>query len=249
MNAPVALVTGAGSGIGLATAALLARHGWRVFGTVRTAAAERQLREAATGVAPVEMDVTDPESVASARGVVEASAAGDGLATLVNNAGIALPAPLETAPPDGVLAEFATNALGALRVTQAFLPLLKRSGGRAVFVGSPLANQSRELCGGYGASKAALRSIADTLRLELAPTGIGVCHVEADKIATPMWSKAANELDRLPRTEAYAAAIDAARRLAATADHEGGFAPPEIVAHAIWRALAAESLPAEISVP
>lgn len=243
------LITGAGSGIGFAVAVHLARQGMRVYGSVRTTDAERRLLESGAGITPIRLDVTDAESVAAARDKIGGELAGEGLATLVNNSGIALPAPLEMAPLDGVRAELETNALGALRVTRGFLPLLKKASGSVFFLGSPLSTKPRALCGGYAASKAALRSIADTLRLELTAEGIGVCHVEADKIATPLWSKVSGELDHLPDSGAYGSAVSGAKRLIAAAESGEGFAQPEIVAQAIWEAMNADPLPSEVRVP
>jgi len=120
----VALVTGASSGIGEATARRLARSGWRVLAGVRKA------RDAPEGTEEIILDVTDAEQVAAAAARVEE------LHGLVNNAGIAIASPLELIPLDELRRQLEVNVLGQVAVTQAFLPHLRRARGRIVFVGS-----------------------------------------------------------------------------------------------------------------
>ncbi|HLM34325.1 MAG TPA: SDR family NAD(P)-dependent oxidoreductase, partial [Gaiellaceae bacterium] len=115
---PSALVTGASTGIGAATARWLAARGWDVHASVRRAG------EAPEGTRELVFDVTDADAVGAA------AAALDRLDALVNNAGIAIAAPLEFLPPDELARQLDVNVVGQVRVTQAFLPALRAARGR-----------------------------------------------------------------------------------------------------------------------
>ena len=153
-------MTGASSGIGEATARRLARSGWRVFATVRKPGDAPERTE------EIVLDVTDAEQIAAA-----AAGVGD-LHALVNNAGIAIASPLELIPLDELRRQLEVNVLGQVAVTQAFLPHLRRSRGRIVFIGSIAGQSALPFLGPYAASKHALEAITDTLRLELRPFGV-----------------------------------------------------------------------------
>src|SRR3989454_3635657 len=128
------VVTGASSGIGAAIARDLAARGFRVFGTVRREQDGPPLE--AAHVVPVLMDVTDAASIARARDEVSRALAGAPLAGLVNNAGIPSAGPLELVPLDQLRHVLEVNLVGAVAVTQAFLPLLKAARGRVVNISS-----------------------------------------------------------------------------------------------------------------
>ena len=127
----------------------------------------------------------------AARGVGELDA-------LVNNAGIAIAAPLEFLPPDELARQLDVNVIGQVRVTQAFLPSLRARNGRIVFVGSIGGRSALPFLGAYAASKFALEAITDSLRIEVAPCGIDVSIVEPGTIATPMWTKPQRAVESLP---------------------------------------------------
>jgi NAD(P)-dependent dehydrogenase (short-subunit alcohol dehydrogenase family) len=180
-----ALVTGASSGIGAACALRLAASGWRVFAGVReTGAAPARTEE-------VLLDVANAEEIARA-----AERIGE-LDALVNNAGIAIAMPLEFIPLDELRRQLDVNVIGQVAVTQAFLPQLRRSRGRIVFVGSIAGRSALPFLGAYAASKHALEAIADTLRVELKPFGVDVSIVEPGTIKTPIWVKSAELADAL----------------------------------------------------
>lgn len=120
------LITGAGSGIGLATARLLAERGFRVYGGVRKSEDAKALR--ALGVVPLFLDVTQEESLVQARRLLE----GEGLEGLVANAGIAVAGPLELIPPSVFRQVLEVNVLGAFATVRTFLPLLRKSRGRVL---------------------------------------------------------------------------------------------------------------------
>jgi NAD(P)-dependent dehydrogenase (short-subunit alcohol dehydrogenase family) len=180
-----ALVTGASSGIGAACALRLAESGWRVFAGVRREG------DAPAGTEEILLDVTDTDQIAgAAERIAELDA-------LVNNAGIAIAMPLEFLPLDELRRQLDVNVTGQIAVTQAFLPQLRRSRGRIVFVGSIAGRSALPFLGAYAASKHALEAIADTLRIELGPFGIMVSIVEPGTIKTPIWTKSAALADSL----------------------------------------------------
>ena len=185
------VVTGASSGIGEACAYRLARAGWRVLAGVRADADAERLRD--QGVEPVTLDVTDAASIGAATERV----GGGGLHGLVNNAGIAVSMPLEFLPLDELRRQLEVNLVGQLAVTQAFLPHLRRARGRIVNVGSIAGRSSLPFLGAYAASKHALEAVTDALRVELRPFGVEVSIVEPATIATPIWAKGGENVQRL----------------------------------------------------
>jgi NAD(P)-dependent dehydrogenase (short-subunit alcohol dehydrogenase family) len=230
------VVTGASSGIGEACAVRLAEVGWKVYGGVRTAEAADSLR--GRGVEPLELDVTDPEQIASA-----AETVGDELNGLVDNAGIAIAAPLELVPIDELRHQLEVNLVGQVAVTQALLPALRRARGRVVLMGSIGGRSALPFLGPYAASKHALEAVADSLRVELRPFGIAVSIVEPASIATAIWQKGASRADDLrdrldpEAAELYAEPIAAFRKVALS---RGPGADPRDVAKAVEHALTAK---------
>lgn len=225
----VALVTGASTGIGEACALRLARNGWKVYAGVRREG------DAPKGTEELLLDITDAEQVAAAAERVPE------LHGLVNNAGIALAAPLEFIPVDELRRQLEVNVIGQVAVTQAFLPKLRATRGNVVFVGSIAGRSALPFLGAYAASKHALEAIADSLRLEVEPFGIGVSIVEPGTIATPIWTKSAAVADqlreRMPAAlgELYGERIATLGRIAAKRGAKGASA--EDVARAVEEAL------------
>jgi NAD(P)-dependent dehydrogenase (short-subunit alcohol dehydrogenase family) len=203
-----ALVTGASSGIGQACAVRLQQKGWRVLAGVRRAG------EAPEGTEEVILDVTDANHIQAAASLV------DELDGLVNNAGIALAAPLEFVPAEELRHQLEINVVGQVAVTQAFLPALRRAKGRIVFMGSIAGRSALPFLSPYAASKHGLEAIADSLRLELRPFGIHVSIVEPGTIKTPIWARSAARADELiastdgPIGELYGERIAAFREIA-----------------------------------
>jgi len=195
----------------------------------------RRAGEAPEGTRELVFDVTDADAVGAA------AAAVDRLDALVNNAGIAIAAPLEFLPPDELARQLDVNVIGHVRVLQAVLPALRRSRGRVVFVGSIGGRSALPFLGAYAASKFALEAITDSLRVELAPFGIQVSIVEPGTIATPMWTKRQRSVDEMPPqvAELYGERIARFRKLA-TERSAGRGVPPEEVAKAIEHALTAD---------
>jgi NAD(P)-dependent dehydrogenase (short-subunit alcohol dehydrogenase family) len=227
-----ALVTGASTGIGEACAHRLVRTGWRVFAGVRREG------DAPEGTEEVILDVTDAEQIAAAAQAIPE------LHGLVNNAGIALAAPLEFIPVDELRRQLDVNVIGQVAVTQAFLPKLRETRGRIVFMGSIAGRSALPFLGAYASSKHALEAIADSFRVELEPFGIGVTIVEPGTILTPIWTKSAAVADamaeRMPPAlaELYGQRIAVFRKLAAK--RGAGGASAERVAAVVEDALTAD---------
>jgi len=152
----------------------------------------REAGQAPAGTEELILDVTDAGQIR------EAAAGIEELHGLVNNAGIAIAAPLEFLPPDELRRQLEVNVIGQLAVTQAFLPALRRARGRIVNIGSIAGRSALPFLGAYAASKFALEAITDSLRVELAPFGIEVSVVEPGTIATPIWSKPQRNAEAMP---------------------------------------------------
>lgn len=228
------LITGAGSGIGLATARLLAGRGYRVLGGVRKAEDAEALK--GLGVEPLFLDVTREEDLRRAAEEVP-----DRLFGLVANAGIAVAGPLELVPLSAFREALEVNVLGALATVQAFLPHLRAAKGRVVLMGSVSGLVALPLMGPYAASKFALEALADALRVELLPFGVRVVLIEPGSVATPIWERSLRRAEGYlepppPGTEGvYGRYLEVARRVAERSAKRG--LPPERVAEAVLKAL------------
>lgn len=236
------LVTGASTGIGRATALLLAANGWRVFATVRNDEdGERLESDAAGRLRPVMLDVTDPQSIEDAAAEIGEVLGDHGLDALVNNAGIGLTAPVEFTAPDALRRIFEVNLFGQVAVIQAFLPLVRRARGRIVNIGSVADHLSPPFGGAMAASKAAFASMTAALRLELRAHEIEVVLIEPGSIDTPAVGKTFGSVDRQIAalgTNAEALYGNAMRTVAAAfARMEHAGSPPEAVARVIMRGL------------
>lgn len=236
------LVTGASSGIGRASALLLAENGFLVFAAVRKPSdGERLLMDARPGVHPVIMDVTDGGSIQAAVAQVSKILAGSNLDGLVNVAGIGLAAPLEYVTQDDLRRLFDVNVFGQLAVTQAFLPMLHRSRGRIVNMSSVGAHIAIPFGGVLNACKAAFGMLSDTLRMELRPFGIRVSTIEPAAISTPAVEKTLGHIEetisKLPPEGArrYGTMMRAFNRRALPRELNGS--PPEVVARVVLHAL------------
>jgi NAD(P)-dependent dehydrogenase (short-subunit alcohol dehydrogenase family) len=239
-----ALVTGASTGIGRATALHLDRAGWWVFAGVRREADAESLREAGSErLVPLILDVTDAEQIAAAAERIDEAVGDAGLDGLVNNAGIGVMGPLETIPLDDFRRQIEVNLTGQVAVTQAMLPLIRRATGRVVFVSSAGGRMALPFGGPYHAAKFGLEAVADSLRQELRPWGIEVAVIEPGSIDTPIWERAVSAYEEMAarapakQEELYGKRLaklrEGARRTAARG------IPPERAARAIADALTA----------
>lgn len=190
-NAAV-FITGAAGGIGAATTRSLVDAGIPVFaGYHRDTGA---LPESPL-VTPVQLDVTDPGSVARAARLVADATGERGLRALVNNAGIIIQGPLELLPPESLRRQLDVNTLGPAFVVQQFVPLLRRSQGRIINISAPMARVPVPFMSAIGASKAALSSWSTALRGELAPWRIPVVVIEPDGTRTAIFAIAERQAE------------------------------------------------------
>jgi NAD(P)-dependent dehydrogenase (short-subunit alcohol dehydrogenase family) len=259
---PTALITGASSGIGRATAIELAATGWTVFAGVRDAAVGEELERAAPSgrLIALQLDVTDADQIEQARVRIEQDGAGAGagggagspgaLDALVNNAGVGSSGPLELISDADLRALFDVNLFAQIAVTRALLPALRRAGGRIVLVSSIGGRVAMAFSAPYAASKHALEAVGDALRVELHSSGVQVALVEPGSVATPIWDKSRTDAERLTvpseLREQYGtvpAAMDTVMRKTS----ERGVAP-EQVAQTIARALSAPRMKARYVV-
>jgi NADP-dependent 3-hydroxy acid dehydrogenase YdfG len=184
MPSRIAVVTGASSGIGAATARRLAAEGFDVVAAARRHDRLAALADEVPGIRPVTLDVTSAESVASFAAELP------DVAVLVNNAGGAIGTePIERADPADWQAMYDTNVLGVLRVTQALLPALERGdGGHVVVTGSIAGHLVYEGGGGYTAAKHGVAALVETLRLELNGRPVRVTEVAPGLVQTEEFS-------------------------------------------------------------
>ncbi|GFG48671.1 short-chain dehydrogenase [Mycolicibacterium agri] len=174
----VALVTGANRGLGRRFAAELVARGAKVY-----AAARRPETVDVDGAMPIQLDITDPESVARA-----ATTASD-VNVLINNAGVSTRAGLLTGEPSDIRLEMETHYFGTLAVTRAFAPVIEANGGGAILnVLSVLSWLHTAGSGAYSAAKAAGWAMTDAVREELAPRGIHVAALHVAYMDTDMAS-------------------------------------------------------------
>ena len=239
-----ALITGASTGIGRASAVRLDRAGWRVFAGVRKEEDAASLRgEGSERMEPVILDVTDAEQISAAAERIGEAVGEAGLDGLVNNAGIAVPGPLETLPIEDFKRQIDVNLCAHVAVTQAMLPALRRARGRIVFITSIGGLIAFPMFGAYHAAKFGLEAVGDVFRRELAPWGIKVAVVEPGSIATPIWERGQAEVESLAgragegHADLYGTAIEAYREVARKTGERG--IAPEKVAARIEHALSA----------
>ena len=224
-----ALITGTSTGIGLETALLFARRGYRVYAGARNPAASEGLQRAVAeglSLTPIALDVDRDECVRQAVAQVGP------VDVLVNNAGIGSVAAVELMPMEKIRALFETNVFGTVRMIQAVLPSLReRRAGAIVNVTSIMGRMTLPCFGYYAATKFALAAISETLAMEVRPFGIRVASVEPGVILTPIWGK---PQPAVPEVSDYGQGL---ARLSRTlgAQMEGG-TTPDVVAEAIYRA-------------
>ncbi len=236
------VITGTSTGIGWGTAKVLIERGFRVFGSVRkTSDAERLSAEFDELFVPLVFDVTDEAAVKAAATDVRAELAGERLAGLVNNAGVAVAGPLLELSVEEFRHQIDVNLVGAVIVTKAFAPLvgtdpqLTGTPGRIVNISSVGGRNAVPFLAPYAASKFALEGLSESLRRELLPFGIDVIVIGPGAVATPIWSKA-EQGDVTPYLNTpYATALERMRATMLTLGKQG--LPPERIGEAVLHAL------------
>lgn len=189
-----ALITGASSGFGLLTSVTLAKRGWRVLATMRSLNRREKLESAARAAGVMgqikfqALDVTNADQIAAMAELV--TSRGEPLHALVNNAGFAVPGFAEDVTDAELREQLDTNFFGAVAVTRALLPKMRRQGfGHVVMVSSISGRTGFPGVSSYVASKFALEGWTETLRYEMNGAGIQVALVEPGSFETDIWTR------------------------------------------------------------
>jgi NADP-dependent 3-hydroxy acid dehydrogenase YdfG len=233
------LITGCSSGIGRATAARLAEHGWKVYATARRPETLTDLKQ--RGCETLALDVTDEQSMQEAVGAVNEAEGAVGV--LVNNAGYSQSGAVESVPIEQARRQFETNVFGLLRLSQLVLPGMRAQGwGKLVNVSSMGGRLTFPGGGLYHATKYSVEAISDALRFETRGFGVDVIVIEPGLIITNFGEVASASVEPSGDGDAYG---DFNRKVAAIT--EGAYrgpmaklgAGPEAVAKTIERAISA----------
>ncbi|MEL7609765.1 MAG: SDR family oxidoreductase [Bacillota bacterium] len=235
MRNKVVLITGASSGIGAATARAFAREGAKVYGTSRHPGNENR-----SGIAMLEMDVRDEDSVR--RAVEEVLRAEGRLDVLVNNAAMGIAGPIADTQTHELLSQLDTNVLGVHRVLRAAIPALEKSRGIIINISSAAGFLPLPFQSAYSASKYAVECLSECLREELRPFKVRVVLVE------PGDTKTGFTASRAPIghvSEGYRERFERALRLMERCEHNG--MPAEVVANVIVRAAKRKNPPIRVA--
>lgn len=192
------VVTGASSGIGRSTARQLADDGYHVLAGVRKRVDAERL--AADNLEPVLLDITDPAQVAAVADRVVQDPEGRPLRALVNNAGIAINAPVETLPLNEWRRQFEVGVFAQIAMIQALLPALLAGRGRIIMIGSAGGKVAMPSFGAYSGAKFAMEAVSDALRREVEPLGVKVVVVIPGAMRTGMTASGLGTATRLADT-------------------------------------------------
>ena len=202
------IITGVSSGIGRDALRLLHQKGYHIFGSVRKETDAKLLIEAyPQGFTPLIFDVQDQDAVSQAAKVVYDTC--DRIDALINNAGIAVPGPLQFVSEADFEKQMDVNLKSVRRITNTFLPLLgattdfKGAPGRIINISSVSGLFSSPFNGPYSISKHALESMTDVYRRELRRYGIKVMAIEPGPIKTKIWGKNLNSMAQFADTDYY----------------------------------------------
>jgi NAD(P)-dependent dehydrogenase (short-subunit alcohol dehydrogenase family) len=242
------LITGCSSGIGHATAELLAAQGWTVYATARRPESIADLE--GKGCKTLALDVTDEDSMSAAVGhVTEAEGA---IGVLINNAGYSQSGAVESVPVDDVRRQFETNVFGLLRMCQLALPGMRDHGwGKIVNLGSMGGRLTFPGGGIYHSTKYALEAISDSMRFEVRGFGVDVILIEPGLITTGFGDVASGSVSAAPDQGPYARFNRHVSKMTAEA-YKGPMIKlgggPEVVAATISKALSARRPKARYAV-
>ncbi|HVC48794.1 MAG TPA: SDR family NAD(P)-dependent oxidoreductase [Burkholderiales bacterium] len=179
---PSVLITGCSSGIGLCLAQKLFSRGWEVYAGARKDSDVKRLET--LGLQSIKLDVRDESSITLALDHV-LNLSGGKLDALINNAGYGQPGAIEDLRREVIIEQFETNLFGPMSLTNRVIPIMRRQGsGRIINISSVLGFAAMPYRGAYNASKFAIEGWSDTLRMELAHTGINVSLIEPGPILT-----------------------------------------------------------------
>lgn len=236
MSSKVALVTGASSGIGEATALTLKKRGYTVYAAARRT--ERMRHLLAAGIQVLPLDVTDEASMqACVQAIVERSGRID---VLVNNAGYGSYGAVEDVPSAEARTQFEVNVFGAVRLIQLVLPQMREQrSGTIVNITSMGGKIYTPLGAWYHGTKFALEAISDCLRLEVQPFGIDVVVIEPGGIKTEWAGIAAEKLAETSSHGPYAHLAQAMTRAMVDETSRKRQSPPQLIADTIAKAVTA----------
>ena len=190
VNRRTILITGVSSGIGAATAGHFLERGWRVIGTVRKVADAQRLTESwSDSFNPLVLDVTDNDGVEHLRAEVDELLQGELLDVLCNNAGTSMPAATVYQSVPGFRDAVELNLVAPFAITRSLFPLIRRPGGRIIFVGSLAGVDPLPFCAAYSAAKHGIEALAGSLRVELSQHGICVSVIAPGSVRTAIGSK------------------------------------------------------------
>lgn len=237
----LAIVTGASTGIGAATARELARRGFHVLAGVRRDQDGDAIRGA--GIEPLILDITNPDHIQALVAQVSDDPQGRAVRALVNNAAVQANVPIEAFAIDEWRRMFEVNLFGQVAMVQALLPALIRSKGRVVNISSVGGKVAMATYGPYAATKFALEAVSDSLRRELTPVGVGVVVIEPGAVRTEMLGRAIATAGELvsamtpEQSERYGALVHAVNAQAVSSTKSG--LPAEAAAKVIAKAVTA----------
>ncbi|AZC32248.1 Dehydrogenase [Pseudomonas chlororaphis subsp. piscium] len=236
MNSKVALVTGASSGIGEATALKLKALGYTVYAAARRVERMHPLAQAGLHVLP--LDVTDDASMQAC--VQDILARSGRIDVLVNNAGYGSYGAVEDVPSDEARAQFEVNVFGAVRLIQLVLPQMRaQRSGTIINITSMGGKMHTPLGAWYHGTKFALEAISDCLRLEVQPFGIDVVVIEPGGIKTEWADIAAQKIVETSGRGPYAPQAQAMTRSMVGQTSRKYQSPPQVIADTIARAVSA----------
>jgi Short-chain alcohol dehydrogenase of unknown specificity len=257
-----ALISGASTGIGRATALALLKQNFSVIAGVRSEAAATRLREQASPIKSghletITLDVTDQASIDAAVTHTTTLVGFNGLRAVINNAGIVVPGPVEYIAQADWRRQFDVNLFGAIALTRSTLPLLRTGVAahdsgvpRLLFISSIGGRIAQPMMAPYTCSKFALSALGDSLRLELRRQGIGVTVIEPGAFASDIWAKGDASAEEFtpdhPVRELYEPELNG---LLALATKTARNAPPvERAAREIVRTILAPRAPARVLI-
>lgn len=197
MPQPSVLITGCSSGIGRALADAFKAGGYAVWATARKENDLTALEQA--GFNAVQLDVNDGQALQQLSARLSEKIGG--LDVLINNAGYGAMGPLLDGGVEAMQRQFETNVFSIVGVTRAFFPLLRRGRGLVVNIGSVSSVLVTPFAGAYCASKAAVHTLSDALRMELAPFSIEVMEVQPGAIASSFGANASQQAEALIRED------------------------------------------------
>jgi NAD(P)-dependent dehydrogenase (short-subunit alcohol dehydrogenase family) len=244
------VVTGATGGIGRVLVERLIAGNLNVIAAVRAPnLMTKQVVSPKGQIAAVSLDLQSEDSIRACAGGIENIVGGEGVAGLVNLAGAIVEGPLEALPPRSFVYQLQVNVVGPFALTQALLPSLKAARGRVVNVGAISAHLTVPFYGPIAASKSALASLNDAMRMEFAPLGIRVLLVEPGAMRTSIFATARKLRDDMLSAntqveERYRAALTAMDN----AFERAGADKPEVTVEAIMQALTARTPKARVVV-